>query len=268
MLRQERPKIPMRVWTLSMGALVLSCAAMSACGKSEPAADKEKVPTLAAPRDAVAVSTPAAVAELDAGLKVHMQEHFDAIRVIERAIVVGDTESAKEQARWLAEHATLSAVAKYPDEVKAVQIAAQALVHSESLALMASGAAHLASLCGGCHLATTSVTSFEWTPAPAENGGAKERMQRHLWAMDRLWEGLVGPSDMSWQEGAAVLLSKPFPAEALLIDGRPLPDAEHRLRKITALAKEASGAARASDRARVYGELLATCSACHAQFRR
>jgi hypothetical protein len=259
MSRQKTPQSQMRAWAIT--TLVLSQLAVSACGKSEPAA----APAASTVEDAP--KAPAAPAQIDAGVKEHMQEHFEAIRRIERAIVVGDTATAREQAQWLADHAAQDEIAKYSDELALVQKAAQALVDSNTTEKMAGNAANLASLCGHCHLVTTSITSFEWTEAPTESGGAKERMQRHLWAMDRLWEGLVGPSEMSWKEGTRVLLAKPFPAEALAIDGKALADAKTHLNKIAELAKEASTATGLSDRARVYGELLGTCSTCHAKTR-
>jgi mono/diheme cytochrome c family protein len=142
-----------------------------------------------------------------------------------------------------------------------------ALAKEESIEGLARGAATLASRCGSCHLATTSITTFSWTEAPADDGDSKARMQRHLWAMDRLWEGLVGPSEMSWQEGTVVLLAAPFPVDRLPVDAKSQADAKVQLAKIAALAQKAKGAVEAEDRMAVYGELLGTCSGCHTKNR-
>ena len=94
-----------------------------------------------------------------------------------------------------------------------------------------------------------------------------DRMQRHLWAMDRLWEGLVGPSEMAWQEGSKILAANPFPADALPIPKDLQPVAKKQLAAIAALAKQAGAATELADRSKVYGELLSTCSGCHSKLR-
>jgi cytochrome c553 len=254
----------MRASKIIIPVLLLAPLTLGACGKKD--AEKPVEPKVEAKVEDAA-KTPATAPTTDAGLKAHMKEHFEAIRQIERAIVVGDSETAKQQATWLAEHAAQGEIAEYADEIKAVQDAAKAVAESDSMETMASGAAKLAGLCGHCHLVTTSIASFEWTEAPKESGEAKERMQRHLWAMDRLWEGLVGPSEMSWQEGTKVLLAKPFPVDALPVDDKAAPAAKAQLEKIPALAKKASTAVEIADRTKVYAELLGTCSSCHAKTR-
>lgn len=231
------------------------------CGKSEPKKDPAPASPVAAAKDAA--KQPAAAAPADAGIREHMQEHFESIRTIERAIVIGDMETARKQSQWLADHPSAKGVTDYAEEIEDVRLAAAALAKEENLEGMAHGAAKLASLCGHCHLVTTSITSFEWTEPPGEEGSAKDRMQRHLWAMDRLWEGLVGPSEMAWQEGSRVLAANPFSADALPIHKDLQPVAEKQLAAIAALAKEAGAATELADRSKVYGELLGTCSGCH-----
>ena len=94
-----------------------------------------------------------------------------------------------------------------------------------------------------------------------------DRMQRHLWAMDRLWEGLVGPSEMAWQEGSKVLAANPFPANALPISEDLQPVAKKQLAAIAALAKQAGSVTELADRSKLYGKLLGTCSGCHSKLR-
>jgi hypothetical protein len=234
------------------------------CGKSEP--KKKPAPTTPEAVAKDAAKLPAASASMDAGIREHMREHFESIRSIERAIIVGDKDTAREQAKTLAEHPSIE-LADYEEEIEAVRVAAAALAKEESLEKMAQGGAQLASLCGHCHLVTTSITTFEWSEPPAESGTASERMQRHLWAMERLWEGLVGPSEMSWREGSKVLQASPFPADKLPIKKDLQPAAKKQLASIAALAVRAGAATERADQVTIYGELLGTCSGCHAHLR-
>ncbi len=240
--------------------------AFSGCGKSETT-KKEPAPAVPDTKPSDAAKTPATKAPADAGVREQMQEHYAAIRTIERAIVIGDKATARSQAQALAEHTPTKGVTEYAEEIEAVKAAALSLSKEESIEGLAKGAAELASLCGHCHLVTTRITSFEWTEPPAEDGSAMDRMQRHLWAMDRLWEGLVGPSEMSWDEGSKVLGVNPFPVDKLPVDAEFQAEAKKQLAAIADLAKQASKAKELADRSKVYGALLETCSGCHTKLR-
>lgn len=236
-----------------VNALALAVA-LCACGKSESQTPSE---VLAAP------VPPASPALVDAGLQAHMRDHFESIRSIERAIVAGDLTVAKEQATKLALHQSGPEVQMYSDEFQAVRDAAMAIAASETHADMASRAAALASQCGYCHLITSSSTSFEWSEAPTSNQTGAERMQRHRWAMDRLWEGLVGPSEQSWTAGAALLGEAPASAEGLALGDMAEADAKARFAALEELGRKARSATDQAERTAVYGELLSTCSDCH-----
>jgi hypothetical protein len=86
-------------------------------------------------------------------------------------------------------------------------------------------------------------------------------MARHLWATDRLWEGVVGSSDDAWRAGLDVLAVTPLPA-AQLGDERAM--IAHRLRRLAEDARKTRGGGQLVERARDYGEILVTCAACHA----
>jgi hypothetical protein len=80
-------------------------------------------------------------------------------------------------------------------------------------------------------------------------------MARHLWAADRLWEGLVGGAEDAWGQGLEVLAATPLPAAQLGATREPL------ARKLQSIA---TGARKGpADHAAVYGELLTTCAGCH-----
>ncbi len=239
--------------TLALSLVLISC------GKQEKQAP-EPVPQPAAQE----IDTPPArPAPIDGGLRDHMQSHFDSIRSVEFAISNGNMEQAKAEATALANHQSSEAIEKYAEEIEAVRTAANAVVQSDSLESMAMSAAKLASQCGHCHLITSSITAFEWTQAPAANATGPERMQRHRWAMDRLWEGLVGPSQSSWEAGLAILKADPIPASVLTLKGMSEDEANEKLSALQAFATAAESANELKARTALYGDLLGTCSACH-----
>ena len=88
-------------------------------------------------------------------------------------------------------------------------------------------------------------------------------MARHQWAADRLWEGLIAPSDQSWLNAAEVLLEVP-----LALAGTQGTEQTRALtERVHSLGHQARSAARSSDRVRIYGEILGTCADCHQRLR-
>ena len=92
-------------------------------------------------------------------------------------------------------------------------------------------------------------------------------MLRHLWAADRMWEGLVGPSEEAWMAGAkAMAETEPALARAFR-SSATAQVAEELLGEINLLATEALNAYDLGLRADVYGRLLGTCNRCHSSGR-
>ena len=88
-------------------------------------------------------------------------------------------------------------------------------------------------------------------------------MVRHIWAADRMWEGLIGPSDEAWAAGSSALLAEwpgldDLPGEAGGSGG-----ARNYVPQLQDLAKRSVSARDREDRASLYGELLGTCFGCH-----
>jgi hypothetical protein len=192
-----------------------------------------------------------------------MRDHFESIRSVKQAVVSGDVNATKRAAAALANHQSAQDLEKYSEEIESIRLTASRIAEGESLGAMVGDVALLASQCGHCHLITSSITSFEWTEAPVRNDTGSQRMQRHQWAMERLWEGLVGPSQQSWQAGAAVLAADPVPASMLALRGMPEDVAAAKLATLQELAAKAQSINLLAERTELYGELLVTCSGCH-----
>jgi len=87
-------------------------------------------------------------------------------------------------------------------------------------------------------------------------------MYRHMWAADRLWEGLTGPSDDAWRSGAEVLARAPASPP---VTETPLPaGVVALLAEVRELGQAALEAETLAQRANLYAPFLASCAGCHA----
>lgn len=196
--------------------------------------------------------------------KAHMQEHLRAATEARDAIIGGDLERARKPLGWLAGHV-------YPDTLPptwrfhAIRMgkAAEAAAGAKDLPGAARAIGSMAATCGGCHSNIEGGPKLE--PAGferIEDQDLPDRMHRHVWAIERLWEGLTVPAPKAFRVGAEVLAEGAFdadrgPAERLALV-RPGLDEVQRLGRI---GIKAEGLELQSE---VYGELLVHCSRCHA----
>ncbi len=115
--------------------------------------------------------------------------------------------------------------------------------------------------CGACHSAAeTDTVHVATTP---EGSGDLSTMTNHRWAAERLLQGVIGPSDEAWNEGAAVLGRADvfdLAPDDTTVAGQSLLEREAALRQMGNVAARTTGA---RPRAAVYGQVLATCAACH-----
>ena len=192
-----------------------------------------------------------------------MWSHFEAAAVAQAAVIRGDLDALVEPARWLAEHEE----PELPDGTEAFvrELKRAATRAAEARTIEEAGAAmgRIAAACGSCHReyrpGMEPAARAEPPVAAATDVGT--HMVRHVWAANRLWEGLVLPSNEAWEEGADVFADDPIDTDALTFDD---PEAVHALVVRThELGRRAGLETEPSLRARTYGELLSTCAACH-----
>jgi hypothetical protein len=88
-------------------------------------------------------------------------------------------------------------------------------------------------------------------------------MRRHQWAAERLWDGLVVPSDEAWKWGATSLSEAPLAPEQLTPGKSPVPKVGELAQAVHAIARQATEVERVDVRADLYGDVLATCAECH-----
>jgi cytochrome c553 len=205
---------------------------------------------------------PSARFEHDMIVRFHMHENFDLLRAIEKLLIRGRLEEAKSFARAIAEAPDEPGLGPWAQHAALVRDRAARLASASGIADGCRRAADLAEACASCHASAGVAPEFR-SPGriPPDRPTLEARMTRHLWATDRLWEGIVGAADDSWRDGLDVLAATPLREPQ--ISGERLPLA----RQLQALARQARMRLRTDtlhDRARSYGEILVICSGCHA----
>jgi hypothetical protein len=71
---------------------------------------------------------------------------------------------------------------------------------------LAAATGQMRGTCGSCHTASNSGPRVRIGGDPPTGvGELANRMIEHLWDADRILEGLIGPSDTSWNAGATGL---------------------------------------------------------------
>lgn len=229
-----------------MRCLVLALAAMTGCQCS---ATDEPGSAGAAPRrgDEIAV-------------RFHMYRSFDLSRAIERLLVHGALDEARALARSLANTAEPPAMEVWARETAVVRGRAAALADAPGIDEACRRAARLSEACATCHVAAAATPAFDaFAKAPPDQPTVDARMARHRWAVDRLWEGMVGNADRPWQAGLDVLAVTALPFPVAPGDRAGLAS---RLQQLADQARHRRLATPA-ERAQVYGEVLVTCAACH-----
>jgi mono/diheme cytochrome c family protein len=203
---------------------------------------------------------------LERSVDSYMAEHFAVATWARDAVINGNLKAMRDPLMELARYEYASVVpGGWLPRVAQMQQAARVTAQARTLDLAATGVATMARVCGECHAEHDGgprfATGFR-TGKQAEHDTLAARMYRHMWAADRMWEGLTGPSDEAWRAGAEALAKAPLErpeAEPPLPDG--FANALSDLRDLGVAATEADTIAQRAD---VYGMFLASCADCHA----
>jgi len=197
-------------------------------------------------------------------LNALMKEHFVIAIWARNAVIDGTLEPIRAPLRAISDYGYETFPLAWMSGIARLQASARQTSNAESIEAAASGVAKLASICGRCHLDQGHVLPISgveaYTEPPPEE--ITKRMTRHAWAVERLWDGLVAPSDAAWRAGAAALehapLEAPKPASTAPRDFARDFDV---LRKLGARAYVTTAL---DARVQLYGAMLTTCSRCHA----
>ena len=200
---------------------------------------------------------PASRFEHDMLVRFHMHENFGLVRAIERLLLRGKLDEARELAHGIAIAPDEPGMTAWAAQATRVRERAAALASAKTLDEALVADAKLASECASCHVASGVMPEFGSPPSlPPDRPTIEARMTRHLWASERLWEGLVGGADDSWRAGLDVLALTPLPASQLGPDRAVL---ARNLQRLAETARKQT----TNDHATAYAEILSTCVACH-----
>jgi hypothetical protein len=197
-------------------------------------------------------------------VQAHMYAHFDRAGEVHDALVRGQLDRARAAAHWLATHEEPGMLPVDSDRHIAAMISfARQASEAPGLGAAAVAAAQMGRVCGDCHRDLDVSPRFLLGTVAPEGAGPKAEMARHIWASDRMWQGLIAPDDFAWSSGARGLtLGWLNPGEVVASPG----DRERlrsMIQQVYDLAAQAEAAEEPEDRAEVYGTFLTTCIDCH-----
>jgi cytochrome c553 len=187
--------------------------------------------------------------------KHHMREHSSDVRTIEHMLVHGKLAEAKALAFLL----TMPSSVPQTPERRELVLAAGALTIARTLEDAMFAQAGIANACARCHASAERLPVFTApSHAPSDRPTVVAQMARHRWAVDRLWEGMIGASDEHWRAGLYVFATSPLPSTL-----QAERDVALQLRALARDALERKPALSLDERTALYGEILITCARCH-----
>lgn len=225
---------------------LLAVAALAACQASRADTPKPKTEP-----------PPSTRFEHDMMVRFHMHQNFDLLRAVERLLIRGKLDDAKRFAEAIGSAADEPGQGPWATHTAQVRERAAALARATTVEDALRKEAHLAAACGNCHGELGVSPEFKSHPAaPSDQPTIPARMARHRWAVDRMWEGVVGNASDPWREGLEVLAATP-------VEVGP-----ERGTLARTLQKQAEQARRPNpgpmqDRPTTYGEILVVCASCH-----
>jgi hypothetical protein len=204
----------------------------------------------------------------------HMEGHFEAASLIKQAVIDGDLEATRAHARDLASHREPQGVRGPPSTLRQMRSTASHIGEAADISEAATLLGELAAACGNCHRASDAQPGFPidaselaTSDAPPPALDAVAHMLRHQWAADRMWEGLITPSEQYWMWGAGALQEAALHRTDLTEEPSDVNVTRLAIR-VHEIGLEATRASPLEERASLYGELLQSCAACHGEIRR
>jgi len=202
----------------------------------------------------------------------HMHEHLARITTIKSLIIMGNLDGVREPAIWLADHEAVSGLPEdFEPYVGLMRQYAREVNNALDLKSAAIAVSGMARTCSNCHLVNEVEIEFGYDQMPADWSDSVSHMQRHQWAADRLWDGLIAPSDTAWDRGMNMLVDVPLHPDDVTdensadVDTAALDRIARRIHKLAGLGTIATTP---TARSELYGEMLGLCADCHTRLGR
>ncbi|MEO8548624.1 MAG: hypothetical protein ABI678_01575 [Kofleriaceae bacterium] len=193
--------------------------------------------------------------------RIHMRGRLGELRTAEHALVRGQLLEGKVAARAIATVSDEIELADWKRKLGQVRQLANEVAEAHSVEVALQRLPAVAAACAECHVATGGWPELAAAPRlPPDGDAAVPRMARHQWAVDRMWDGMIGGAEDSWRAGLEVLAATPPPYPVVRGDEVAL---GRELQRAATTALQHRYIDSLDDRARQYGELLVTCAACH-----
>lgn len=192
-----------------------------------------------------------------------MLRHFDHARSLSSAAIFGRPERAHAAAVAMRdEGGVVGMPSDARDEYDAFLASVRAVERSEGRDELAASAAEVAQRCGDCHLAsglgpTFTVGKLEDPVTP------RDHIRVLAWGSSRMWESLIGGSDLAWRAGARALSGQPLREELYAARISDVEAGRRLSARLHELGVEALSASDPAQRADLLGDVWATCAACH-----
>lgn len=203
---------------------------------------------------------------------MHMHEHLARITEIKSSIIMGELDGVREPAIWLADHEEVAGLPEnFEPYIGLMRQYAREVNNAPDLRSAAISVSQMAKTCSNCHLVNEVEIEFGYDQLPAEWSDTVSHMQRHQWAADRLWEGLIAPSETAWNRGADMLVDVPLHPDDVMNEDSAGVDTEalgQIASRIHFFAGQATIAESPAERSELYGELLGLCADCHTRLGR
>jgi hypothetical protein len=199
------------------------------------------------------VEAPAPMESAARSRRQYMLSHYADTEDMRRSLITGRLGDYRQAAAAVARDewkpASSNDSRAFLDGVRGAASAAEA---APTLAAGAVALGSLGEVCASCHLKSGHP---EAPLAPEDSSpGPDSRMFAHAVAADRLWAGLILPSDANWMSGVQLLAAASSSSE----------DAAGRasLQRLRTLGQQGE-AARVDERGRIFADVLIACSNCH-----
>ena len=211
-------------------------------------------------------AAPAAVdrsAQAEGRAATDMRAHFDEVLRVVDAIVRGDLDDARRRARQVASREFTGLPVAAAGQLAGMRAAAGRVAAAADLPTAATAAGVMLGTCGECHRAVGAMPAVHVRPSPAV-GDTVGHMLAHQQAIEHLLQGLVVPSSSAWNAGAQALRTAPLKRSKLPDDPKLSSEIAAGETRLHELADEAAGTSAPPARAAIYGQMVSTCSRCHA----